>query len=145
VATQGWGLRAKVHSAAVQARAAVPVVLEGIQEECPRREPVGGDQGYTGSGKAWIEAPLGWGVEVIGHPPKPRGVWAPIGAIIAWEALRPEGFRGVVPRRWVIERTCSGCGQSRRLRKDDARRCTTSEALIYVMMTRLMLRRLAHT
>jgi len=145
VDTQGLVLRAKVHSAAVQDRAAVPMVLAGIQEEFPRLEHVWVDQGYTGSGKAWIEAQLGWSVEVVGHPPKPRGVWAPIGAIIDWEALRPKGFRGVLPRRWVIERTFSWCGQSRRLSKDYERLCTTSEALIYVMMTRLMLRRLAHT
>jgi transposase len=73
------------------------------------------DQGYTGSGKAWIEAHLGWSVEVVGHPLKPRGVWAPIGAVIDWEALRPKGFRGVLPRRWVVERTLSWFGQIRRL------------------------------
>jgi putative transposase len=103
------------------------------------------DQGYTGSGKAWIETHLGWRVEVVGHPPKPRGVWAPIGAVIDWEALRPKGFRGVWPRRWVVERTLSWFGHSRRLSKDYERLCATSEALIYATMIRLMLRRLAHT
>jgi hypothetical protein len=63
------------------------------------------DQGYTGSGKAWIEEQLGWRVEVVQHPPKPRGVWAPSGAVIDWDTLRPQGFRGVLPRRWVVERT----------------------------------------
>jgi putative transposase len=145
VDTQGLVLRAKVHSAAVQDRAGVPLVLEGIHAEFPRLEHVWVDQGYTGSGKAWIEAQLGWTVEVVGHPPKPRGVWAPIGAVIDWEALRPKGFRGVLPRRWVVERTLSWFGQSRRLSKDYERLCATSEALIYATMIRLMLRRLAHT
>ena len=103
VDTQGLVLRAKVHSAAIQDRAAVPQVLDGAAEEFPGLRHVWVDQGYTGSGKAWIEANLGWDVEVVGHPPKPRGVWAPIGAVIDWEALRPKGFRGVLPRRWVIE------------------------------------------
>jgi putative transposase len=144
VDTQGLVLRAKVHSAAIQDRAAVPQVLDGAAEEFPGLRHVWVDQGYTGSGKAWIEANLGWDVEVVGHPPKPRGVWAPIGAVIDWEALRPKGFRGVLPRRWVIERTFSWFGQSRRLSKDYERLCATSEALIYATMIRLMLRRLAH-
>ena len=57
----------------------------------------------------------------------------------------PEGLRGlqVLPRRWVVERTFGWLCQSRRLAKDYARLAETSEALIYVAMTRLMLRRLA--
>jgi putative transposase len=143
VDTQGLVLRAKVHSAAVQDRAALPWVLDDIAQEFPQLAHVWVDQGYTGSGKAWIETQLGWSVEVVGHPPKPRGVWAPIGAVIDWEALRPKGFRGVLPRRWVVERTFSWFGQSRRLSKDYERLCATSEALIYATMIRLMLRRLA--
>jgi putative transposase len=58
---------------------------------------------------------------------------------------RPEGQRGfqVLPRRWVVERTFAWLLQSRRLSKDYERLAETSEALIYVTMTRLMLRRLA--
>ena len=65
---------------------------------------------------------------------------------IALTAVRPpEGQRGfqVLPRRWVVERTFAWLCQSRRLTKDYERLCETSEALIYVAMTRLMLRRLA--
>lgn len=65
---------------------------------------------------------------------------------IALTAVRPpEGQRGfqVLPRRWVVERTFAWLCQSRRLSKDYERLCETSEALIYVAMTRLMLRRLA--
>jgi transposase len=43
-----------------------------------------------------------------------------------------------------VERTFSWTGQSRRLSKDYERLCTTGEALLYVAMTRIMLRRLAH-
>jgi len=58
---------------------------------------------------------------------------------------RPEGQRGfaVLPRRWVVERTFGWLYQSRRLSKDYERLAETSEALIYIAMTRLMLRRLA--
>jgi putative transposase len=57
----------------------------------------------------------------------------------------PEGQRGfqVLPRRWVVERTFGWLCQSRRLSKDYERLPGTSEALIFVAMTRLMLRRLA--
>jgi putative transposase len=58
---------------------------------------------------------------------------------------RPEGQRGfqVLPRRWVVERTFAWLYQSRRLSTDYERLPETSETLVYVTMTRLMLRRLA--
>ncbi len=143
VDTQGLVLRATVHAANIQDRAGVPVLLAGAKEEFPRLQHVWVDQGYTGSGRAWIEDKLGWTVEVVQHPPKPRGVWPPAGAVIDWNALRPKGFRGVLPRRWVVERTFSWFGQSRRLSKDYERLCQTGEALIYATMSRLMVRRLA--
>ncbi len=59
--------------------------------------------------------------------------------------LRPEGVKGFVllPRRWVVERTLAWLNQSRRLSKDYERLPKSSEAMIYLSMTRLMLRRLA--
>jgi putative transposase len=98
VETQGLVLRAKVHTAALQDRAAVPLLLDGAAEQFPRLEHVWVDQGYTGTGKAWIEQETGWSVEVVQHPPKPRGVWVFPGQVVDWEALRPQGFRGVLPR-----------------------------------------------
>jgi putative transposase len=145
VETQGLVLRVKVHTAALQDRAAVPLLLDGAAEQFPRIEHVWVDQGYTGTGKAWIEHDLRWTVEVVRHPPKPRGVWVFPGQVVDWEALRPKGFRGVLPRRWAVERTFSWLGHSRRLSKDYERLCDTSEALIYATMTRLMARRLAST
>jgi putative transposase len=44
-----------------------------------------------------------------------------------------------------VERTVSWLGQSRRLSKDYERLCETSEALIHLVMTRIMLKRLART
>jgi len=61
--------------------------------------------------------------------------------------LRPEGAQRVVlpPRRWVVERTRAWRNQSRRLSKDYERLPQSSEAMIYLSMTRLMLRRLTAT
>ena len=150
VDTTGLVLQATVHSAEIQDRAAVPLVLAGAPERFPRLRHVWVDQASTGSGKAWIEDHLGWTVEVVRHPPKARGEWVPLGTgddprPFEWRRLPPErtGFRGVLPRRWVVERTFSWTSQSRRLSKDYERLCTTGEALLYVAMTRIMLRRLA--
>ncbi len=61
--------------------------------------------------------------------------------------LRPDEQRGfvVVPRRWVIERTFAWLSQARRLSKDYEELVSSSEAMIYITMIRLMLRRLART
>jgi putative transposase len=150
VETQGLVLRAKVHNAALQDRAALPLLLVGAPEQFPRLGHVWVDQGYTGSGKAWIERELGWTVEVVQHPRKPRGEWVPLGTAsdprpFEWRRLPAHrtGFRGVLPRRWVVERTFGWISQCRRLAKDYERLCATSEALVYAAMTRIMVRRLA--
>ena len=54
----------------------------------------------------------------------------------------PAGFI-VLPRRWVIERTIAWIMRNRRMSRDYEFLAETTEALIYVAMIRLMLRRLA--
>ena len=75
---------------------------------------------YTGSGKAWIEERR---VGVVRHPPQPRGEWVPHGDRQDWRTMWfsyerlppvPKAFRGVLPRRWVVERTYAWLCQSRR-------------------------------
>ena len=60
-----------------------------------------------------------------------------------WQKLLPHRGFEVLPRRWVVERTFSWLSQNRGMRKDYERLCATTEAFIYVAMTRLMVRRLA--
>ncbi len=77
------------------------------------------------------------------------------GQLVAWVAeymrfvlrpvLRCDDHKGfvVLPRRWVVERTFGWLNQYRRLSKDYEVLPSSSEAMIYIAMTRLMLRRLA--
>jgi len=59
--------------------------------------------------------------------------------------LRAEGQKGfvVLPKRWIVERTFARLTQCRRLSMDYEVLPASSEALIYIAMTHLMLRRLA--
>ena len=51
------------------------------------------------------------------------------------------GFQ-VLPKRWIVERTFAWFGRYRRLSKDYETLTESSEAVIYLAMTHLMLRRL---
>ena len=87
------------------------------------------------------------------HPPKiapdeVMRVWVrefnKEGIAIDLDKLMPEkGPRPFLPKRWIVERTFSWLGQSRRLSKDYERLQESGEAFIYVAMSRLMVRRLA--
>jgi putative transposase len=149
VDTLGLVLKAVVHSAGIQDRAAVALLLDGIADEFPRLAHVWLDRGYTGSGRQWIEQQLGWSVEIVQHPRTWergfRGVMDPVtGFHLEYIAIKGKrGFQGVLPRRWVVERTVSWFLHSRRLVRDYERLTATDEALIYATMSRLMLRRLA--
>jgi putative transposase len=70
--------------------------------------------------------------------------WAPFRRVVV---SRPEGSEGFVklPQRWVVERTIAWLSRSRRLSKDYERLPASSEAMIQVSMTHLMLRRLRPT
>jgi putative transposase len=59
--------------------------------------------------------------------------------------LRSDSQKGfvVLPRRWIVERPWAWLNQSRRLSKDYEVLPASSEAMIYIAMLRLMLRRLA--
>jgi putative transposase len=148
----GLVLRAKVHAADLQDRTGVRQLLEGARERFGRISKLWADQGYRGV-EAWISEETGWAVELVG-PPAKSGTWKflidpddPTVRYRRWipdPAPRHTGFRGPEPRRWVVERTFAWLGRFRRLARDYERCCETSEAMIYVSMCRLMLKRLAH-
>jgi putative transposase len=59
--------------------------------------------------------------------------------------LRPVHAKGfvVLPKRWIVERTFSWLVRYRRHACDYERNTETSEAMIYIAMINLMVRRLA--
>jgi transposase len=157
VDTQGLVLKARVHSAKIQDREGIKTLLESRQGLLPQRlSHVWMDAGYTGEGKGadWVKRTLGWTAQIVRHPPKlaPDEVmrrwvreWAKEGAAIDPEKLSGPRRFGDLPRRWVVERTSCWLSQNRRLSKDYERLAATSEALVYVAMSRLMVRRLARS
>jgi len=105
-------------------------------------------------GRGWVEKALGWSVELVERRRKPAAEevlklwaqeWSKEGVAVNWEdLLPPKGFQ-VLPKRWVVERTFSWIDQNRRMSKDYERLPESSEAFIYVAMSRLMVRRLARS
>ena len=84
-----------------------------------------------------MEETLGWTVAVVRRPRRWCGV-APGGE----PPEVPRGFQ-VLPRRWVVERTFGWLGRWRRTSKDYEYLPATSECVVYAIMVRVMLRRLA--
>jgi putative transposase len=159
VDTQGLVLQARVHSAKVVDRDGIKLLLgSSVPDRLPRLSHLWLDAGYTGQedrGAGWVESVLGWSAEIVRHPKKP----APEEVMMAWvRELNEEGIpvdpkkfmphkgpRPFLPKRWVVERTFSWLGQNRRMSKDYERLPESSEAFIYVAMSRLMARRLARS
>jgi putative transposase len=156
VDTQGLVLKAKVHAANVMDFEGIKMLLHQADVEFPRLKHLWLDSAYRGEdkGKDWVQKVLGWSVELVERPrkPAPKEVlkawareWAKEGVKVDWEKLLPpKGFQ-VLPKRWVVERTFSWTDQNRRMSKDYEKLTETSEAFIYVAMSRLMARRLAHS
>ena len=154
VDTEGLVLEAKVHSAKVMDHEGIKALLRHAGDAFPRLSHLWLDAGYGGEDKGgdWVEKTLGWTAEIVRKPRKPAPEevlmawakqWAKEGAAVDWrKLLPPQGFV-VLPRRWVVERTFAWISQNRRMSKDYERLAATSEAFIYVAMTRLMVRRLA--
>ena len=87
------------------------------------------DAGYQ-AGKefcAWVKTLLGWRVEVIKRP--------------EINEQKKAGFV-LLPRRWVVERTFAWLDNYRRLSKDYEFLPQSSETMVYLAMTNLMLHRL---
>ena len=154
VDTEGFVLQARVHNAKVMDHEGIKLLLGHAGQKFSRLSHLWLDGAYRGEdkGKDWVEKVLGWSVELVERPRKPAPEkvleawateWAKEGKKVDWQKLLPpRGFQ-VLPRRWVVERSLAWICDNRRMSKDYERLCATGEALVYAVMTRLMVRRLA--
>lgn len=127
VDTMGMILAVVVHAADIQDPHGALLVLQSLVGHAPRLKKIWADGIYGlygGLVANWVKEKLGCVLEIV----KP-----------------PEGTKGftVLPRRWVVERTFSWLSRSRRLSRDYERTTESGEAMIYIRMTQLMVRRLA--
>jgi putative transposase len=143
VDTLGLILAVLVHGADVSEREGAGRLLRGVL--AARQAGLGWfkrlrhlwlDAGYQGQGwVAWVEATLGWTVELVRKP----GGW---GWYPADVDPPPVPAFTVVKRRWVVERTFSWLDGYRRLSKDYEYLPESSEAMIRLAMVNLMVHRL---
>jgi transposase len=126
-----------VHEGNIADRDGAKLLLRKAAEKLPRMEKVWADRGYNGKLGQWMKEQLGWTLEIV-KPPR-RWVRVPLGEE---PPPYPRGFI-VLPRRWVIERTFAWIVRNRRMSRDYEFLAETTEALVYVAMIRLMVRRLA--
>ena len=154
VDTEGLVLKAKVHSAKVPDQDGLKLLLDSARTAVSELKHLWLDAGYEGRGKRWVEEVFNLSVEIVRRPAKPvpeevprswAQEWAKEGQKVDWQKLMPPRGFVVLPRRWVVERTFSWLSQNRRTSRDYERLCATGEAFIYVVMSRLMVRRLARS
>src|SRR5215213_3977226 len=100
VDTEGFVLRAKVHSAKVMDHEGIKTLLRQADTQFPRLRHLWLDAGYRGEdkGKDWVEKALGWSVDLLERARKaaPEEVlkswareWAKEGVAVDWQKLLP--------------------------------------------------------
>ena len=124
VDTEGRLIELFVHDADIQDPDGGRDVLLFGKESHPRLEKVWADGRYEGSFVDWARDKLGVAVEIV------RRLEGQVGFV-------------VLPRRWVVERTFAWLSKCRRLARDWEELLETTEAWIYLAMSRIYLRRLA--
>ena len=126
VDTLGLLLAVVVHSAKLQDRDGVKLLLFKIRHTFPKLKIVWADGGYAGKLEDWVKRFFNWTLDIVRKREDAKG----------FELL---------PKRWIVERTFAWIGRYRRLSKDYECSVKTSEAMIYLAMIRLMLKRLEFT
>ena len=112
-----------VHAANLQDRDGAKLVFEKIKDNCSRLKLIWADGAYSGQLVEWVKNICGWLLEIVKRNPDVKG------------------FQ-LLPRRWVVERTFGWFGRYRRLSKDYEFQTDTSENMIMIAMSQLMVHRL---
>jgi len=123
VDTLGLVLMVIVHAANIQDRDGARLLLEKVKGRFPRLRLIWADGGYSGKLVDWVKTVFHWVLEIVKRSDDVKG------------------FQ-VLPHRWVVERTFGWLGRYRRLSKDYEGLPESSEAMIYIAMIHLMVRRL---
>jgi putative transposase len=112
-----------VHAANIQDRDGAKLVLAKLAGKFWRLKLIWADGGYAGQLIEWARQLGRWVLEIV---------------------KRSDDVTGfvVLPKRWIVERTFSWLGRYRRLSKDYETLPESSESVIYLAMTHLMIRRL---
>jgi len=123
VDTLGLVLAVVVHAANIQDRDGAKLVLALLKVRFSRLKLIWADGGYAGQLIEWTRKLGRWVLEIV---------------------RRSDDLTGfvVLPKRWIMERTFSWFGRYRRLSKDYETLTESSEAVIYLATTHLMIRRL---
>lgn len=121
--TLGNLLAVVVHSAGIQDRAGARAVLTRLYTRFRKIKTVFVDGGYSGALVDWTKDMFAWSMQVVKRTEQHRFV--------------------VLPKRWIVERTLSWLGWSRRLSKDYELTTACSEAFVKIAMIHLLLRKVA--
>lgn len=124
VDTMGYILVVVVHAANIYDGRAARFVIPALFLLLDTVKKIWADGAYSSAELiAWVKAQFDCVLEVV-------------------EKKKPvKGFQ-VVPRRWVVERTFAWLSRYRRLNRDYERNPKSSESMVYVASSRLMLQRL---
>ena len=123
VDTLGLLLLVIVTSASVQDRDGAKPLIESVYLKFPILELIWADGGYAGKLIAWAKRYCHFTLEIIKRSDDTKG------------------FK-ILPKRWIVERTFGWLNRYRRLSKDYELHTDTSEVMVYLAMTHLMLKRL---
>lgn len=115
-----------VHAADIQDRDGAKLVFKKIRKYFTTLQLIWADGGYAGKLIYYVKRYCGWTLEIVKRSDNLKG------------------FR-ILPKRWIVERTFSWLNKYRRLSKDYEYYTDTSETMVYIAMTHLMVRRLSRS